>query len=177
MCNITTGIEKNCDFIVAGNGEEVYLINAASYGATIGTGSQITGLTGSYYRFQVAEDSLMTNVELQKGGAKNRLHLHMVQFKINSNSNEIKNIVEDLELSRVVAVVRDRNGYYKVYGTSGAKAILGLQVETAPFTSGLAGTDEFGYTITLQEFVAGRELFLDAGLDPSGSGVGPYTWS
>jgi len=180
MCNIISGIVKDCGFSVAGNTTYLYIANAANITTTIGSDNLVTGLTGSFFRFEVGLDTLSDTHELTTGAGTQKFFLHLVDFKIPSSSNDVKNVIEDLSTSRSIVVIPDKNNQYKLYGSSGNGKSIGLDTKVARFTSGLLAGDDYGYTLQLSESFPNLPFMLSSSLEPSSTGSGAtasYTFS
>lgn len=178
MCNITTGILKSCGYAVGGNSIDLYIGNASGVRVTtFGTSSVVTGITGSFYKVEVSTDTLIDTDNMIIGAAQNKFFEHKVAFKIADSSNELRAVMEDLGTARTVMVIRDKNGVYKAYGLSGLTLGSGLDTKVLNFNSGGASADEYGYTVEAMENFTNPHYIFDASLEPTGTGVGPYTFS
>jgi hypothetical protein len=173
MCNITSGLEKICEYRSAGNSTFLYLANFDEVSATFGgTPSVVQTITGDFYRFEVEKDTLSSTSDLAKGANDNRYYDHRVAFKTSQSDAQTKETLEELGLSRVIAIVQDRAGKFKMFGFG-----LGLQGDVMSALSGLAAGDETGWSVELAESGFGHSYWnLAAGLEPTlGSGV--YTFA
>lgn len=164
MCNIVKGLTKACNYSVGGNTTEVYIANASTVTAVIGGNGMVSEITGSFYKFEVAKDSLIDSATYTVAAAQNRFWQQTVSFKAAQSDNDTKSVMEDLGLARVVAVVKDKNGAFKLYGDG-----IGLDVTEMVFNSGGAPADEFGWTVTAGEAFTKPLSILTGSLTPSGS--------
>lgn len=170
MCTIASSISKDCNYSTGGNTTFLYLGNVDEIQVGIGASGQVVGMTGSFYRAEVSTDSLIDTANMVIGASKNKFWEHKVAFKVAASNQETRNYFEDLGNARLIAVVEDRNGQYKVYGGQPT----GLDPTVINFNSGGAAADEFGYTVEMMENFPFQPRYTED-LGPTGSN-GVYTF-
>ena len=168
-CLITNGISINCSGYVVGGINKIYLANLddiASYTLNIDGSVEeiILVATKVIYKFDFSETTGLSTSEFQNnGGAKN--FLHGVGLSIPKMSQEVINKMQELGLSKVVAIVeskepRDVAPYiglnrWHIYGAKN-----GLTVTSMNSGSGQQATDYSGFTIVLNGTEASEMLEL-----------------
>jgi hypothetical protein len=161
-CALTQDYSFNCD-VGAGGLKEVYLIeleNISSYVESSGTLNTITKALGKKFRkYQLVQDTAFGDEDLVGNVQNGTLYYSQkVSIVINKQSVVVRNEILLLAKNRLVMVIVDNNGSYRLLGREN-----GLKLQTGKAGSGTAWGDRNGYTM---EFVGNeRELapFVSSG--------------
>lgn len=157
-CTMTAGVTLNCAGFTVGGVNRIQLANLSDIsGYTYNLDNSIEEIlmvgASVFYAFEFAETTGLATTELQvNGGTKN--FLHGVGFSIPKMSQAIINTIEELGLSKVVAIVETREtrdvapfineNRYHIYGMKN-----GLTATTITGGSGQQQTDASGFTLVL----------------------------
>lgn len=157
-CIINEGVTLNCAGYTVGGINKIYLANLediASYTLNLdGSIEEIVMVaTKVFYKFEFADTTGLTTSEFQNNaGTKN--FLHGVGLSIPKMSQDIINTMQELGLSKVVALIESRESRdvapflgqnrWHVYGAKN-----GLTVTTMTSGSGQAQTDFSGFVVVL----------------------------
>ena len=154
-CALTQDYSFQCDVGVGGT-KEVYLIeleNISSYTESSGTLTAITKVSGKIFRkYQLVLET--ANFEENITGNRQNGTLFYPQkgtIIINKQNVAVRNEILLLAKNRLVAVIKDNNLTYRLFGRE-----YGLMLQTGNATTGVAWGDRNGYSL---EFT-GNELEL-----------------
>lgn len=147
-CALTTDILFDCEK-GAGGLKEVYLIeleNIASYTESSGTLTAITKVAGKVFRkYQLELETAQFGEEITGNRANGTLfYSQRGTVILNKQQVAVRNEILLLAKNHLVAVVKDNNDTYRLYGREN-----GLMVETGTAESGTAWGDRNGYTLNL----------------------------
>lgn len=148
-CELYAGYEILCQDAVGGV-DAVYLMEFSNVEAINDVSGVVTGITKAsgkrFWQFQlptkssaIASANPVTSIE---NGT--RFWEHRVEFPINKRDITTRNLVDVLTKVPVVAVTKDKDGVYRLYGRYG-----GLFNEGSSGTTGSAAGDANGYKIGL----------------------------
>jgi hypothetical protein len=145
-CYITSGATKTCGFAFGGV-SKVYLGNFDDLtGVTKNTLGQVSGFTGQLYEFEAVED-LSSLVEAITRNGSSLYVKQTLNFQLNAPTQAKINVLNQLVVAWLFAVVQTSDGKYWLVGDTGrgVRAIDGTQVAT-----GAAQGDPYGITIILE---------------------------
>ena len=154
-CALTQDYSFGCDTGIGGV-KEVYLIeleNIASYTESSGTLTGITKVSGKVFRkYQLVLETASFD-EAITGNRQNGtiFYAQTGVIVINKQQVAVRNEILLLAKNRLVAVVKDNNGTYRLFGRE-----FGLMLLTGTANTGTAWGDRNGYTLNL----TGNELEL-----------------
>jgi hypothetical protein len=145
-CALTSDYSFGCD-VGAGGNKEAYFIekeNITGYTESSGTITAITKATGKIFRkYQlVLETSNWT--ETITGNRQNGTNFYAQAGTVIINKQQVavRNEIMLLAKNQLVAVVKDNNGFFKLYGRDDGLMLLGGTADT-----GTAWADRNGYTL------------------------------
>ena len=147
-CLITSGITRDCGYNFGGL-QLVYLANATEVTAvTKDSDGQITGVTmvtgATFYEFEFEPQSGQKLEELQAGTVSKYI-LQTLNFQLSNINQAKKNVLEDLGVGDIVAIMQDQQDIYWYFGELGR----GLQATTLSIDSGAEDADPAIATIAL----------------------------
>lgn len=132
-CKLNTGITKAdvCGYSLP-EIVDIYLANFDEVKTQLGTDDEITGVTGTFYKFEPAKNSASFEDTLVVNDNGSKYRTHTLTFTVNANYNgKIKQVLDTLSLGRFVAVVLTAEGQYLMLGR-----VTGLEAETATVSGG-----------------------------------------
>jgi len=166
MCLINANLEKSCSYGVAGI-QEVYLANLADVDsvtiATSGsTEGQITAFVSglTWYKVDLEDESGSADDSLVVSN-NNRYFNHVVRYSYSEDNNSARLFHMNLGVSKVVAIVKTKNGLYKALGLTN-----GLKASVLNHVTGAAVADAQGYSVELTGAEPALASILD-GLVPT----------
>lgn len=154
-CALTSDYSFGCDTGIGGV-KEVYLIeleNIASYTESSGTLTAITKVSGKVFRkYQLVLETASFDEDLT-GNRQNGTLFYAQKgvIVINKQNVAVRNEILLLAKNRLVAVVKDNNLTYRLFGRE-----FGLMLQTGSANTGTAWGDRNGYTLNF----TGNELEL-----------------
>ena len=154
-CALTSDYSFGCDVGIGGT-KEVYLIeleNIASYTESSGTLTAITKVSGKIFRkYQLVLETANFEEDIQ-GNRQNGTLFYPQKgtIVINKQNVAVRNEILLLAKNRLVAVIKDNNLTYRLFGRE-----YGLMLQTGNATTGVAWGDRNGYTLNF----TGNELEL-----------------
>lgn len=154
-CALTSDYSFGCDVGIGGT-KEVYLIeleNIASYTESSGTLTAITKVSGKIFRkYQLVLETANFEEDIQ-GNRQNGTLFYPQKgtIVINKQNVAVRNEILLLAKNRLVAVIKDNNLTYRLFGRE-----YGLMLQTGNATTGIAWGDRNGYTLNF----TGNELEL-----------------
>ena len=118
-CLITSGITRDCGYNFGGL-QLVYLANATEVTAvTSDSDGQITGVTmatgATFYEFEFEPQSGQKLEELQAGTVSKYI-LQTLNFQLSNINQTKKNVLEDLGVGDIVAIMQDQQDIYWYFG-------------------------------------------------------------
>lgn len=147
-CVLTNGLTRECAHGFGGL-KELYLMNFdevdnITYDETSG---MITGMTGgTVYEMEFMKDTAQVLEELQKDGAASFIN-QTINFQVNAITQDKKQVLNDLSLSTVVALVKKADNNYWLIGNPDDSA--GLEATTLTNDTGTAQSDGASASVTL----------------------------
>lgn len=159
-CLITSGIVRDCGYNFGGL-QLVYLANATEVTSVDkDTDGQITGITMSsgatFYEFQFEPQSGQKLEELQSGTVS-RYILQTLNFQLANITQTKRNVLNDLGVGDMVAIMQDQADLYWYFGDLGR----GLQATTLSIDSGAADSDPAVATVGLVGGNRGYSVTVD----------------
>lgn len=146
-CLLPTGITRSCGFSFGGI-SKVYLANKDNAVAKMNASQQVTGftMTGSdkFWEFQAEPESAQFIEELQTGNASKFIQ-QTLNFSLSNITPAKKEVLENLGLAKISAIVQKQDGTYFLAGQFGT----GLKAVTLSIDSGTAIGDLNGATVSL----------------------------
>lgn len=146
--SISNGLLGACNYKVSGL-DQIYIGNAASFTFSRDANSVVTGITATsgatFFEFEAEVNTAGANSALQIGTGGNRYFQQQVQFQNSNDTYQNLEVLKDLGLSKVVAIVKSKTGQYELYGVP-----TPLRAITLEFNSGVAEGDASGYNVVLQ---------------------------
>lgn len=145
-CALTSDYSFGCD-VGAGGVKECYFIekeNIVSYTEISGTLTAITKATGKVFRkYQLVLETAFFD-ETITGNRQNGTNYYAQAgtIVINKQQVAVRNEILLLAKNQLVAVVKDNNGLYRLYGRDDGLMLLGGSAN-----SGTAWADRNGYTL------------------------------
>lgn len=145
-CALTSDYSFGCD-VGAGGNKEVYFIekgNITGYTESSGTITAITKASGKVFRkYQLVLETSSWD-EAITGNRQNGtlFYAQTGVVVINKQQVAVRNEIMLLAKNQLVAVVKDNNGTYKLYGRDD-----GLMLLTGTANTGTAWADRNGYTL------------------------------
>lgn len=154
-CALTQSYQFACDTGIGGL-KECYFIeleNIVSYTESSGTLTAITKVTGTVFRkYQLVLETANFSEAITGNRQNGTLFYGQTGVVIiNKQQVAVRNEIMLLAKNRLVAVVKDNNGTYRLYGRE-----FGLMLQTGTADSGTAWGDRNGYTLNF----TGNELQL-----------------
>lgn len=148
-CAITAGYTIDCRDGVGGI-REVYFAEFANVSVTesLGTVTAITKVTGKqFWKFDIPTKSTANATSNPTGSIENGTLFfeQMVEFPINKRDATTRNTVTTLAKNRVIAVTKDKDGVYRMYGKEN-----GLYLGQSTGQTGAAAGDANGYILKLE---------------------------
>lgn len=150
-CVLTNGLTKECKHQFGGL-KELWLVNFDEIDSVMAdeTTGQITGVTldatAELYQIEFVKDTGQVLEELQINGAASFIN-QTVNFQAGSITQASKQVLNDLSLSKVVAIVKKADNNYWMVGDPRDSA--GLEATTVTNDTGTAQTDGASATIAL----------------------------
>lgn len=148
-CLFTAGITRDCGYNFGGL-QKIYLANASeveSIGNDPST-SQITGITmatgATFYEFEFEPETGQKLEELQAGNVS-KFVLQTLNLQLANITQTKKEVLEDLGVSDVIAIMQTQDDLYWLFGELGR----GLKATTLSIDSGTADADNAVATISL----------------------------
>ena len=147
-CLITAGITRDCGYNFGGL-QLIYLANATEVTAIEkDADNQITGITmasgATFYQFEFEPETGEKLEELQSGNVS-KFILQTLNFQLANITQVKKNVLEDLGVGDIVAIMQTQDDTYWYYGELGR----GLKAGTLNIDSGTADADDAVATIAL----------------------------
>lgn len=154
-CALTSDYSFGCDVGIGGV-KEVYLIeleNIASFTESSGTLTAITKVTAKVFRkYQLVLETASFDEDITGNRQNGTLYYPQKGvIVINKQNVAVRNEILLLAKNRLVAVVKDNNLTYRLFGRE-----FGLMLQTGSATTGTAWGDRNGYTLNF----SGNELEL-----------------
>ena len=145
---INSGITRTCGYSFGGL-QLVYLANASEVTAVSKDATnQITGITmasgATFYEFEFEPQTGQKLEELQSGSVS-KFVLQTLNFQLANITQGKKDILEDLGVGDIVAIMQDQSDIYWLFGELGR----GLQAGTLSIDSGAADADNAIATVAL----------------------------
>jgi hypothetical protein len=147
-CAITSGYAIDCRDSVGGI-DAVYFAefgNITSIADSSGTVTGITKATGKrFYKFEVPTKSTATATSNPQPSTENGTLFfeQSVVLPINKRDATTRNIVTTLAKNKLIAVTKDKDGTYRMYGKE-----YGLYLDPSTGGTGAAAGDPNGYALT-----------------------------
>ena len=159
-CLITAGITRDCGYSFGGL-QLVYLANATEVSSVSkDTDGQITGITmvtgATFYQFEFEPQSGQKLEELQ-AGTSSKYILQTLNFQLANITQAKRNVLNDLGVGDMVAIMQDQSDLYWYFGDLGR----GLAATTLSVDSGAADADPAVATIALQGGNRGYSVTVD----------------
>ena len=150
-CVLNSGVLKECGHsfgglkeLWLGNFDDIksmdYDTDGAISGVTLGSGANI-------YEFQFAKDTGQALEELQKNGASSMI-MQTLNFQLSGINLEKKQVLNDLSLAKVFAIVKKSDNKYWFYGDFNRTA--GLEAVTLSNDTGTAQADGGFASVSIQ---------------------------
>jgi len=152
-CQIDSGFTQPCEYTVGGI-EKLWLQNHSNLplsAVTYATSGQVTGATltsGSWFKYEIANNSSVFSEEVQVGDNKYPLQTLSFSLKRTADVQADLNQVKKLSLGELVAIVKTRSGDYRLAGWKNP-----LKATVSTNSTGQAEGDAVNYTFT---FTAGQ---------------------
>lgn len=149
-CAITAGYTIDCRDGVGGI-DAIYFAefgNISSIADASGTVTGITKATGKkFYKFEVPTKSSATASSNPVGSTENgSLYFEQtIDFPINKRDATTRNIITTLAKNKLIAVTKDKDGTYRMYGKQ-----YGLFLAQSTGTTGAAAGDANGYMLKFE---------------------------
>lgn len=148
-CSLTSDYNFGCDTGAGGVYMDAYVIelpNIAASGLTesSGTITAITKVTGKIFRkYQLVKETASFD-ETIAGNQQNGTIFYDQKgvIIINKQNVAVRNELKYMSMQRLIWIVRDNNGLWKLYGRE-----EGLKLLDGSITTGTAWTDRNGYTL------------------------------
>lgn len=173
QCNLASG-STGCYQYSVGGLNRILLANkndiqGYTIDSTTGAFTDVTLKAGkTFYEFQFPENTGIANSELQNNGAGIKNHLHTVGFTLTRYDQAISNILNELGLAKVVAIVQTKQLNDAAAPTNRENRVLifgaynGLDAQSIVSTLGPALATDASRVITLQ----GIELYQPDEITP-----------
>lgn len=147
-CLISAGITRDCGFNFGGL-QKIYLANAAEVTTvTKNPSNVITGITmasgSSFYEFEFEPETGQKLEELQAGNVS-KFVLQTLNLQLANITQAKKEVLEDLAVSDIVAIMQTQDDVYWYFGELGR----GLKATTLSIDSGTADADNAVASISL----------------------------
>lgn len=148
-CLFSAGITRDCGYNFGGL-QEIYLANKSEVTSIDEdpTTNQITGITmasgATFYQFQFEPETGQKLEELQAGNVSKYI-LQTLNMQLANITQTKKDVLEDLGLSDVVAIMQGQDDLYWLFGEFGR----GLKATTLSIDSGAADADNAVATLAL----------------------------
>lgn len=146
-CAINGGYAIEC-MDQTGGLDQIYLIDYNDVTAVTESSGLVTALTKAsgkrFFKFEIPQ-GVAEGKDTGEGNPENGTmkFVHELIFPINKRDATTRNIVLTIAKSRVIAVVKDMNGRWTMYGKD-----FGLWCLAPAGTSGIKGGDRNGYNLT-----------------------------
>lgn len=146
-CLLTNGIAAtDCGYFVSGLKSPMYLINVSQLSGSGIVASGYTSVTAHTINFEKNTGSFTDELTIN-GAQKSRTHA--ISFSTRQKDQATIDVIDELSLGTVVAIVQARNGINYIVGGTGASP-NGLEATVATLSSGAAETDNGLSQVTLQ---------------------------
>lgn len=147
-CLISAGITRDCGYNFGGL-QNIYLANASEVTAVAkDADNQITGITmasgATFYAFEFEPETGQKLEELQSGNVS-KFILQTLNLQLANITQAKKEVLEDLGVSDIVAIMQTQDDLYWYFGELGR----GLKATVLSIDSGTADADNAVATITL----------------------------
>lgn len=159
LCSISSGLALTCNEkrFIGGNASGLWIGNIDDLATSIDTSSTsaISSLTfKSYkglYKFDLLSQTIDSGFSPIVNPGAGRAFSHTVSVKFPVKTQSIANIVNDLLVADIFAVVQDNNQTFKIFGGTN-----GLEVSEGSQASGFTETDDASLTLTF----SGPDLYV-----------------
>jgi hypothetical protein len=152
--SISSGLLGACDYKLAGT-DKIYIGNYDDFSFSKDANQVVTAITATsgatFFEFEAELNTGSGASALQIGGSGNKYFQQTVNFSNANNTSANLEVLKDLGLSKVVAIVVTRDQVRELYGEDG-----GLRAITLEYNTGAAEGDASGYNVSLQG--VGRQL-------------------
>lgn len=147
-CLISAGITRDCGYNFGGL-QNIYLANASEISAIASDADgQVTGITmasgATFYAFEFEPETGQKLEELQAGNVS-KFVLQTLNLQLANITQAKKDVLEDLGVSDIVAIMQTQDDLYWIFGQFGR----GLKATTLSIDSGTADADNAVATIAL----------------------------
>lgn len=148
-CAITAGYTIDCRDAVGGI-DAIYFAEFSNMTVLDASGT-VTGITKAsgkrFYKFEVPTKSTATASSNPVGSTENGTLFfeQMLDFPVNKRDATTRNIITTLAKNKVLAVTKDKDGTYRMYGKG-----YGLFLGASTGTTGAAPGDANGYVLKFE---------------------------
>jgi hypothetical protein len=148
-CLVINGIQRNCDFSVAGIKSSIWIGNDEDWIFKYDATGEVTGYTSgstgaTFYEYQQELESASL-VETLQAGAVTRFISQAVVFSLAGMTQAKIESLNTLALTKVVVILQKNDGNWYVVGDKGS----GLKASAEEINSGMKDADSAIATVTL----------------------------
>ena len=149
-CAITSGYTIDCRDGVGGI-DAVYFIAFGDVSSMVDVSGTITGLTKAsgkrFYKYEVPTKSSATASSNPVGSTENGTLFfeQSIDIPINKRDATTRNIITTLAKNKLIAVTKDKDGSYRLYGKA-----AGMYMGSSTGSTGAANGDANGYVLKFE---------------------------